>query len=987
MALHLSSTRFVGRKEELVRLGAALTAAGQRSPGAVLIAGEAGVGKTRLVQEFAGRVGAEAQVLLGRCINLSGGGLPYGPIVDALRGLARDADLDPLLSDLAGLLPGAAPPKRPVEQAGEFAQARLFELVLRLLDRISERRPVLLVLEDVHWADRTTLDLLRFVVGMVRRERLLIVATYRSDELHPRHPLRSTLAELDRSRRVEHLQLPRFDRPALSALLDSMLGRPPPPDTVERIFARSLGNAFLAEELVAAGAGGPRWELPLRLQQLLVARTEGLAEDTRHVLWVAATIGRPIEHRLLAAASQLTEPRLLAAIREAVDRQLLVAEREAYVFRHTLLQEAVYEDLLPGERRRLHAAVARALTDSSPAALHHATAVELAHHWHAAHCDLEALEASIRAGRAAADISGFVEAHHQFERALQLWQRVPDAEAQVGVALPELLLEAAEAAHWAGADERAATQTQEAVADLGSGIGPAQAGVLYARLGGYLWDAGHGKAALAAHEEACRLVASEAASAEKADVLAAHGQVLMREGQYRASRVRCEEAIAVARSVGARAQEGHALNTLGVDLAVLGDPESGIAALRQARAVAEEVGAFEDIFRAYTNLGGVVGDVGGRLEEGVELSRQGLERMRQLGLECALPGNVFRGDLAWGLWLLGRGQEAAELATEALARELPLRFALHMQLLQGRLHLAQGQFDLAQAQGEIAVRTVEQMTDTVQHALVQEYLAELATWGGDHDAARSAVARGLGYLAGSDEVMSVTWLCSIGLRAEADAAECTFGQRAVREPPAIRTVAERLVTQVRQVVAERGPGGLEPQASAHAAGCEAEFSRLERKSDPQLWAGLVATWDGLCRPYEAAYARWRYAEALLTAKAPRVAADVLRGAHQAAIELGARPLCHEIERLARRARIDLRPATAKAKTVSTAHGFTPREQQVLQHLVEGRTNRQIARALFINEKTASVHVSNIMRKLGAANRAEAAAIAHRLRLVSEPSQA
>jgi DNA-binding CsgD family transcriptional regulator len=401
--------------------------------------------------------------------------------------------------------------------------------------------------------------------------------------------------------------------------------------------------------------------------------------------------------------------------------------------------------------------------------------------------------------------------------------------------------------------------------------------------------------------------------------------------------------------------------------------------------VAEEVGSLEDICRAYTNLSNVVGDVGGRLEEGVELSRQGLDRMRQLGLELALPGNVFRGDLAWGLWLLGRWQQAAELTADALARELPLRFALHMQLLQGRLHLAQGRFDLAQVQGEIADRMVQQMTDIVHHALVQEYLAELGIWGGDHDAARSAVARGLGYLAGSDETTCMTWLCSIGLRAEADAAERIFGQRAVRELPAIRTVAEALVTQVRRVVAERGLGGLEPQASAHAAGCEAEFSRLERKSDPQLWAGVVAAWDSLSRPYEAAYARWRYAEALLTAKASRVAADVLRGAYQAAIELGARPLCHEIERLARRARIDLRPATPKAKTVSTAQGFTPREQEVLQHLMEGRTNRQIARALFISEKTASVHVSNIMRKLGADNRTEAAAIAHRLRLVSEPS--
>jgi predicted ATPase len=220
-----------------------------------------------------------------------------------------------------------------------------------------------LIVEDVQWADRSTLDLLLFLVRVVRRERLLLVATYRSDELHSEHPLRRSLAELDRSWHVEHLELARFNREELGALLGGILGRPPSPDAVQDIFARSDGNAFLAEELLAAEASQRGRGLSPRLQAVLLTRVLTVAEDTRAVLRVVATVGRPTEHRLLAAASQLPEARLLLAAREAVDRQLLVVEQGAYRFRHVLLQEAVYGELLPGERIRLHAAIAHALSE------------------------------------------------------------------------------------------------------------------------------------------------------------------------------------------------------------------------------------------------------------------------------------------------------------------------------------------------------------------------------------------------------------------------------------------------------------------------------------------------------------------------------------------------------------------------------------------------------------------------------------------------
>jgi DNA-binding CsgD family transcriptional regulator len=992
MAGRVTSVSFVGRQAELGRLQVALQSAAAGEPATLLVVGEAGIGKTRLVEEFAGQVGDQSQVMLGRCLQLSGGGLPYGPIIDALRGLTRNLDptelnefLGPAPDDLTRLLPGVTPP-RASEPVSGFARSRLFELFLRFLDRLAQRQPVVVIIEDLHWADRSTLDLLIFLVRMVRHERLLVVATYRSDELHSQHPLQHVLVELDRTRHLERIELAPFSREDLSRLLSGILGRPPSLVTVQRIFARSDGNAFLAEELLAAEGDQPGQELPRRLQGILLARVAALADDTRHVVRLTATVGRPTEHHLLAAAAQLPEERLLAATREAVDRQVVRTEQDAYTFRHALLQQAVYGELLPGERIQLHAAVARALTEHLHTGALRQTAVELAHHWYAIGDYPRALRASVAAARAAADVYGFTEAHQQYERALTLWNQVPDAPDQAGMALSELRLEAAEAAGWAGLANRAATLIQESLIDMGSHVEPERAGVLRARLAEWLWDAGNTKAALATYEEASRLVANDPPSAGKARVLAGYATELMRQGQFAASRILCEAAIAVARAVGARAEEGRALNTLGCNLSELGDPEAGIAALRRALILSEEAGSFDDIHRAYLNLSYVLGVDAGRPQEGLEVLQHGLERLRELGLELALPGNTLRTNLAWDLWSVGRWREAEEILNETLMSEVPARFALQLPLLQARLHLARGRFDLAREEVQVAGRMAEQLIDPASQSSFQKFLAELAIWQGDADAARSAAAKALQYLTEDDRSYAIA-VCHIGLRAEADAAERAHDRRAdPTEVADIQTTGQQLLNRARESLAQLGISLS--TARADAAGCEAEFTRLQLRSDPSQWAALAATWDALSEPYKAAYARWRQAEALLAAKAPGAAA-ALRQAYQGTVELGEVPLRQELERLAQRARIDLQPPSAKSPNTSprrmaNAQGLTPREQEVLRHLMEGRTNRQIARALLISEKTASVHVSNIMGKLGAANRSEAAAIAHRLRLL-EPN--
>jgi hypothetical protein len=406
---------FVGRRQELGRLNAALARAADGQPAVVLIGGEAGVGKTRLVAEFAERAGAAGvRVLAGGCVRLGEDALPYVPFSEALRGLVRSLDppaVDALVgegrAELARLVPdlGAPEPAAQLRGSGDWTQARLFALVLGLLERLAGMAPLVLVVEDLHWADQSSLQLLSFLVHGLPQAPVVLVVTYRSDEPPGRHRLPPLLAELDRAASVERLELRRFDRAELGVLLAGVLGQPPEPNLLDEVFARSEGNPFFAEELLAGGAPGGRPALSATLKDLLLARVEVLPGPAREVARVAAAAGRRVRDRLLGAACSLKELALLATLRELVAGQVLVADAagDGYAFRHALLQEVIDADLLPGERRRLHGILARTLAahpelaGGTPAE----RAAELAVHWYASGELTRALPAAVDAGMAA----------------------------------------------------------------------------------------------------------------------------------------------------------------------------------------------------------------------------------------------------------------------------------------------------------------------------------------------------------------------------------------------------------------------------------------------------------------------------------------------------------------------------------------------------------------------------------------------------------
>jgi hypothetical protein len=440
------------------------------------VAGESGVGKTRLLRELERRAVARgARVLRGDCLAFGADGLPYAPIAAALRGLARELEpgdfaelVGPSGGDLARLLPelsathAADEPGEGMSATGEaIGQARLFGLLRALLDRLAEESPVLFAVEDIHWADRSTLEFLSSLVRGMRDERLLLVCTYRSDELHRQHPLRPFLAEEERRAVVERLEVGAFTRAELAEQVAGILGDAAAPDLVARLHARCEGNAFFAEELLAAAdaVAGP---LPSSLRDVLNLRLDALPDDARGVLRVAAAAGRRSSHRLLAAVAGLPEPALVDALREAVAQHVLVQDAGGYAFRHALLQEAAYADLLPGERTALHLALAEALRDD-PTLADGTAAAELALHWSAAHRMPEALAAYVRAGLEAEQVFAFVEAGQHFERALELWDLVEDAGERAQLDLLDVVTHTAHNTHIAGEHHRAVTLGRMAI--------------------------------------------------------------------------------------------------------------------------------------------------------------------------------------------------------------------------------------------------------------------------------------------------------------------------------------------------------------------------------------------------------------------------------------------------------------------------------------------------------------------------------------------
>jgi ATP/maltotriose-dependent transcriptional regulator MalT len=993
MPNQVTTGRFVGRTEELAQLRELLARAVTGQPLVALVGGEAGVGKTRLADELAATARQQGvRVLHGGCVPLGEEGLPFAPVVEALRGLAGELDpaelealAGPARHELGRLLPGLAwsgdATAAPV--VAEAGQGRLFELLLGVVERLAASVPLVLVMEDLHWADRSTRDLVAFLAAFLRSGRVLVVLTFRSDELDRRHPLRGLLGELARNRRTRRLELPRFTRAELAEQLAGLLGADPPARLVQDVYVRSGGNPFFAEELVLVGGGAGPATLPPSLQEVLLTRVVRLGARTQQLLRVAAAAGPGVTQPLLAAVAGMEEAALLEGLREAVDQQVLLPEPggAGYVFRHLLVAEAVYAELLAGERVRLHTALAAALEAGVEAGEAPASrAARLAYHWWAAGDQPRALRASIAAAAAAEQVHAFAEAQLQLERVLGLWDRVPDAEARAGMDRVALLSRCAEAAYGASDLARAAELVRQALALVDQVRQPQRAGLLDEQLARCLRMLGD-PAALDAQQEAVRLVAPEP-SPERARVLGSLALYLLGVDRFAEVREVAEEAVATARHVGARAEEANARTALGSALIQLGDPDAGLAELEAACRLAPQADDVIVALRAITDHSdGLLAT--GRLEEVVVVALDGLQQARRLGL-VRFYGPYLAGNATEALVALGRWDQAEQVSRQGL--EAAPTDAVSLPLLCSRavLELGRGDLDAAQARLRAARRLLPAPISEAQMAgPLFASIAELALWGGDLDQARELVAEAMPLVTANPRYGAP--LYGLGVRVEADRAELARARHPGQVAPDDGT-ASALLERLGQ--AATGPAGAGiPELAAWRATALAERTRQEGQPDPAAWAAAATGWERLGQPYRVAYACYRQAEAMLAGAGGRdTAAAVLGHAADLTGRLGARPLDAEVRALARRARLALVPSAsgaapaADAPTPAEQLGLTQREAEVLALLAAGRSNRQIAQELFISPKTAGVHVSNILAKLGVAGRVEAAAIAHRLGL-------
>jgi DNA-binding CsgD family transcriptional regulator/tetratricopeptide (TPR) repeat protein len=883
-----------------------------------------------------------------------------------------------LAGDQATAISGVGAAGRP---PGEDIQtAQLLELVLGLLVRLSARQPVLFVIEDLHWADQSTLDLTAFLIRSLREARVLLVATYRSDELHRRHPLRPLLAGWKRVRSAEHLELRRFDRGEVSAQLAAILGDDPAAGFSDVVFDRSGGNAYLVEELAAARGDGDLADLPPSLRDVLLSRVDVLGRDAQRLLRTASVAGRTVPDRLLAEVAGIEENVLFAALREAVDNHLLLVEPDGrgYAFRHALTRDAVYEDMLPGERARLHAAYGAALArDGGLAGDQAALPDALAHHWYAARDLPRALSAAIDAASHATACYAPAEALRHLERALRIWPQVEDAEQRTGLDHVEVIRLTAEAAYRSGAVNQSESLLADALAELPPGFDPVRKALLLERYAQAQRDAGRVAEAVASLQQALDLLPGDQPTRAHAVVLASLASGLMRDWDMEAGAAMARRAVAAARAAGAQDIEAGVAITLGSARTFLGPAEAGLGPLRSGLRLALDLDIPATALRGYVNLSDVL-ELLGRHQEAAQAASEGLDLAVRAGL-ARTWGSFLIGNRAESLLRLGQWTEADRLTGRALNALPEGVFGAALRQLRAELAAMRGRYDDA-ARELRACRLAMGDTTDVQFLQPMRYAEAMIALGrGDLPATRAAVAAGL---AGGTPSARYAWpLVWLGMRVEADEATRSRDRREKVPAETARRCAELARTAAQLPIPS-------PPSHGYQALVAAEHARTGAAEETAAWSQAAAAWQDVDEPYPLAYALLRLAEAHSAVGDRQAAGESVQRAHAIAERIGAAPLAAEAAALARRARLSLDPAIAareepapEAETEPdelARFGLTAREREVLLLVAAGRSNPEIAQALFISAKTASVHVSNILAKLGVSGRVEAAAVAHRL---------
>ena len=912
---------YIGRTHHRATVAAAFAEPGH----IVLVCGEAGVGKSSLVAAERARAGTE--VIEGSCLQLAGQSLPLAAleqIFDARGGWPAEPDDSPQQS-----------PEQRLKTVRSWADA---------LAPTGAPTATTLVIDDLQWADETTCDLLVYLASTATRRALSLVLTLRDDETPRLGRVEQAVSELTRLPGATCVELQRLDRDETRELVAALTGSDAV--DVETWYEQTQGNPYLLGELVKDP--GSR-----RVKDVLLSRVRTLGPDAAELVGLAAIFGLWVPDQQLCRASEFTARQYGAAVREAVNAGVLVVDGADYAFRHSLMCEAVIAELLPFERRDLHRRAAEALAESAPDDVVTAAAVSM--HWAAAGVTDQAAAWSLLAARRARRLNAFAEAWSYYQRWLDHGAPAnPDAERL------ELVLEAAGVARLAGDPTAAAKLLSDAMHDAPA-PGMARAAALE-RLGCFLWEAGQTAASRAAY--------AEAAAALGADVTAVHAQVwgaLARAAlimaEFHDAVTLADEAIGAAREHGTPGVLADALTTRGTATALLGAP-SGVRILREGVRLARDVEDRSVLCRAYANLM-LACEYSGLPDEAAVAAQEGLALLPEYGLELAV-GAALACNAVNTLVRRGQYDRCVAVLAELLDGKVVQGQGLHLHLERAELELRRGDPAAARLSLEAAA-PLRQADEPAVVAAIATATAGLLLEEGDHEGCFRTVDEALARLAGTEDRRFRTELLVIALRNEAE----RLGPVPGRADPA----AERRRDEFAAALAE-----LAPQAdddidhAAHHRTARNELARARGEASADDWSDAVRLWRTAVRPREEAYCLLREAECHAAARRRDKAAAAATAARAIAERLGATPLVAEVDALVGRTRLSGAPAP-RTPVEDRPYGLTEREYEVLALLGTGATNRQIARNLFISDRTVGVHVSRVLHKLQVTNRAQAAALA------------
>ncbi len=945
----------IGRDAELAELTGAFQSTTVSGPRIVVVGGEAGIGKSRLIDEFRAVLGDSAVTVTGHCVEFGTVGLPYVPLAGIFRGLAAAFGDDAVFeaagagqAALRGLIEGAPP----VERDERMGIQRLDEVVTTLLERLSARRPLVVIIEDLHWADAATLDVLRFAARVLTAGKILIVLTYRSDDVGRGHPLRAFLAELERNRRTSRIPLSRLSSREVKAQASSLLGATPTVDQVRELFQRSEGIPFFVEELVGVDLVTDGASVPETLRDLLLGRYESLDGAAQQVVRVLAAGGARVDHDVLTEVAGLASDELDAALRNAVEAGVVVVDGRGYDFRHALVREAVASELLPGENSRIHTGYAQALASRSGDPTQRAArAVLVSYHWMEAHDLDRAFETSLEGARLSRAAFAYTSAAQLGERALSLWDRVADPAGVSGMTHVELLDFTAVSWRNAGEPQRALATIELALNEADPADAETVARLL--RNKGVMLTVDGRAEAIGVFEQALRVLRGEGDPMLRANILAETAAQYMVSGRPEQAIAAATEALELAPETAHRTRS-IAANVRGGTLVFEGRIDEGLADYEFARTLAH--GDRDALLRYHVNRSDAL-NLLGRFAESIAVAEEGFELAREAGVERT-SGAILTVNTVDPLFALGEWARAEALIDASLELQPPAVFRTYLRRAKVRSTVWRGD---------------------PSHALElfgqwSSYMTDLAAY---ENQTRAHLALDIADLQFAVGDLDAAWEWASVLLTEDRLASA--GYELPLAPTVARVLARRResgrygshdadAARLREVVA-RDAWPTQPIWSAFV---EAELSGEQGTgTDPASW---MRARDAVAAPEAPVLARllvsYGLARAQVLSGDRAGAAVTLEGLRRDSEQPGAALIARWADDLDSRAGLSGRAATASDETALTA-----REQQVLELVAEGLSNGQIAERLYISRKTVSVHVSAILRKLGAASRTEAVRLA------------